>query len=138
MWGVKMSNAKAGKTETVKMKIENHVSEAKARVILFGTGIDVSRDWEFINKTYCENRYKAFEEAHQVYMNDAEYVKAYKIALEHNHQIRLIELYNLYFNKAKEDTNSFKAFIDFSEKFFNSDKGDSELMGLLKGVKLDG
>lgn len=138
MWGVKMSNATAGKTETVKMKIDKFVAEGKSRVILYGTGIDVTRDWNFLNKTYFDSRYPTFEDAHQVYMNDPEYVKAYKIALEHNHQIRLIELYNLYFEKAKEDTNSFKAFLDFSDKFFSGDKGESELMGLLKGVKLDG
>ncbi len=59
-----------------------------------------------------------------------------KWLLNRLHQAKMIELYNLYFDKAKEDTQAFKAFIEFSEKFFAEQK-DSELLGILQGIKDD-
>lgn len=61
---------------------------------------------------------------------------AVKWLLKRLHQSKLIELYNTYYNKAKEDTNAFKAFTDFSEKFFAQEK-DSELLSILNGIKAD-
>jgi Trp operon repressor len=43
----------------------------------------------------------------------------------------MIELYNIYYENAKKDTNAFKAFVDFSEKFFATEK-ESELLALLQ------
>ena len=51
------------------------------------------------------------------------------------HKQRLIELYEIYFENAKKDVNAFKAFIDFSEKFF-ADEGDNEILTILNGIKL--
>lgn len=56
--------------------------------------------------------------------------------LKRIHQAKMIELYNIYFDKAKTDTNAFKAFCDFSNTFFAEEK-DSELLGILQGVNLD-
>ncbi|MFU0833779.1 MAG: Leuk-A4-hydro-C domain-containing protein [Oscillospiraceae bacterium] len=61
---------------------------------------------------------------------------AIKWLLKREHQAKLIELYNTYYDKAKEDTNAFKAFIEFSDKFFAEEK-DSELLGILNGIKDD-
>ncbi len=61
---------------------------------------------------------------------------AVKWLLKRLHQAKLIELYDTYYLKAKEDTNAFKAFIDFSEKFFTDEK-DSELLSILNGIKAD-
>ena len=61
---------------------------------------------------------------------------AIKWLMNRLHQAKMIELYNLYFDKAKEDTQAFKAFIEFSEKFFAEQK-DSELLGILQGIKDD-
>jgi len=61
---------------------------------------------------------------------------AVKWLLKREHQAKMIELYNIYYNKAKEDTNAFKAFTDFSDKFFAQEK-DSELLGILNGIKDD-
>ncbi len=47
----------------------------------------------------------------------------------------MIELYNVYFEKAKEDTQAFKAFTDFSDKFFEDNV--NELTQLLNGVDID-
>lgn len=61
---------------------------------------------------------------------------AIKWLLKRLHQAKLIELYDTYYIKAQEDTNAFRAFIDFSEKFFAEEK-DSELLSILNGIKPD-
>ena len=58
---------------------------------------------------------------------------ATKWLLKRMHQQKMIELYNLYFERAKQDTNAFKAFTDFSEKFFAEEK-ESELLSILQNV----
>lgn len=49
------------------------------------------------------------------------------------HHKKLVELYNLYFDKAKEDVQAFKAFQDFSEKFFAETK-ENDLTTLLSKI----
>lgn len=61
---------------------------------------------------------------------------AVKWLLKREHQAKLIELYNTYYDKAKDDTNAFKAFTDFSDKFF-AEEQSSELLGILNGIKDD-
>lgn len=61
---------------------------------------------------------------------------AIKWLLKRIHQFKLIELYNLYFDKAKEDTQAFRAFMDFSDKFFVDEK-DSELLSMVQGISED-
>lgn len=61
---------------------------------------------------------------------------AIKWLLKRQHQEKMIQLYELYFEKAKEDTNAFKAFTDFSDKFFATEK-ESELLSMLQGIDID-
>ncbi|SDN46863.1 hypothetical protein [Acetanaerobacterium elongatum] len=61
---------------------------------------------------------------------------AVKWLLKRQHQEKMIQLYELYFEKAKEDTNAFKAFTEFSEKFFATEK-ESELLSILHGVDVE-
>ena len=61
---------------------------------------------------------------------------AVKWLLKREHQAKLIELYNTYYDKAKDDTNAFKAFTEFSDKFF-AEEQSSELLGILNGIKDD-
>lgn len=59
---------------------------------------------------------------------------AVKWLLKRLHQKKQIELYNTYFKKALDgDVQAFKAFEDFSEKFFTEDK-ESGLTQLLNRV----
>lgn len=60
---------------------------------------------------------------------------AAKYLLKRIHGQKLIELYEIYFDKAKEDVQAFQAFAKFSEKFFE-DNGEDELRTILKGTKL--
>ncbi len=128
---------RSGKTEKIYSRLAKYCSDAKVRTILYGTGIDRTRTWKDVNNSYLKGAYDTFESAHTAFQDDPLYVKAYKIGLEHVHNIRLMELYELYYNKAKDDVQAFKAFMDFSDKFFNSDKGENELMSLLQGVDID-
>lgn len=61
---------------------------------------------------------------------------AVKYLLKRMHAQKLVELYKIYFDKAKEDVQAFQAFSKFSEKFFEDD-GEDELRAVLKEVKLD-
>lgn len=60
---------------------------------------------------------------------------AIKYLLERLHKSKLFELYDLYYNRAKEDTQAFKAFLDFSKDFFGQEQ--NELIDILKGVDLE-
>ena len=61
---------------------------------------------------------------------------AVKYLLTRMHNQKLVELYEIYFDKAKEDVQAFQAFSKFSEKFFEDD-GEDELRAMLKDVELD-
>ncbi len=61
---------------------------------------------------------------------------AVKYLLKRMHNQKLVELYEIYFDKAKEDVQAFQAFSKFSEKFFEDD-GEDELHAVLKEVRLD-
>ena len=61
---------------------------------------------------------------------------AVKYLLKRMHNQKLVELYEIYFDKAKEDVQAFQAFSKFSEKFFEDD-GEDELRAMLKDVELD-
>lgn len=61
---------------------------------------------------------------------------AVKYLLKRMHAQKLVELYEIYFDKAKEDVQAFQAFSKFSEKFFEDD-GEDELHAVLKEVRLD-
>jgi hypothetical protein len=88
-----------------------------------------------------KNNYKSFtdgmtEQSCNNWLMEENVQTAVKWLLKREHQAKMIELYNIYYNKAKEDTNAFKAFTDFSDKFFAQEK-DSELLGILNGIKDD-
>ena len=88
-----------------------------------------------------KGNYKAFtdgltEQSCNNWLMEENVQTAVKWLLKREHQAKLIELYNTYYDKAKEDTNAFKAFTDFSDKFFAEEQG-SELLGILNGIKDD-
>lgn len=76
------------------------------------------------------------EEQAKVWLYEAPVQNALKVLLKAKHSQKMVELYNIYFDKAKTDTNAFKAFIDFSDKYF-ADENESELQKILNQVNLD-
>lgn len=88
-----------------------------------------------------KNHYKTFtdgmtESTCNNWLTEQNVQTAVKWLLKRLHQQKMIELYNLYFIKAKEDTNAFKAFTDFSEKFFAQEK-ESELLSILQNADVE-
>ena len=88
-----------------------------------------------------KNNYKTFtegmtESSCENWLTEQNVQTAIKWLLKRLHQQKMIELYNLYFVKAKEDTNAFKAFTDFSEKFFATEK-ESELLSMLQNADIE-
>lgn len=59
-----------------------------------------------------------------------------KRKLKEQHEQKLINLYNIYYEKAQTDVNAFKAFLDFSDRFFASND-ESSLMGIIDKVHLN-
>lgn len=60
---------------------------------------------------------------------------AIKYLLERLHKTKLFELYNLYYQRAREDTNAFRAFLEFSKDFFHEEQ--NELIDILKSADID-
>lgn len=88
-----------------------------------------------------KNNYKTFtegmtESSCENWLTEQNVQTAIKWLLKRLHQQKMIELYNLYFEKAKKDTNAFRAFTDFSEKFFVAEK-ESQLLSMLQNADVE-
>lgn len=87
-----------------------------------------------------KNRYKVFsdtitEEVCEAYLLESGCQTAIKWLLKRLHTKKNIELYQKYYDKAMAgDVQAFKAFEDFSEKFFKEDK-EGGLTKLLNRIK---
>lgn len=78
---------------------------------------------------------EGMDEAHcERWLSEESVQEAVKYLLKRLHKVKLIELYELYFEKAKEDVQAFQAFSKFSEKFFE-DSGEDELQAILNQTK---
>lgn len=76
------------------------------------------------------------DEAHcERWLSEEAVQKAVKYLLKRLHEQKLIELYELYFEKAKTDVQAFQAFSKFSEKFF-TETGEDDLRAILNETKL--
>ena len=85
-----------------------------------------------------KNNYKVFtagvtEKTAENWLMEENVQTAVKWLLKREHQKKLIELYNIYYDRAKTDTNAFKAFIDFSNQFFNDDK-KSDVLDIIQNI----
>ena len=85
--------------------------------------------------------YKGFtpgmDEAHcERWLSEEVVQKAAKYLLKRIHEQNMIELYGIYFEKAKEDVQAFKAFSEFSENFFGDD-GEDELLSILNATDIN-
>lgn len=85
-----------------------------------------------------KNNYKVFtagitEKTAENWLMEENVQTAVKWLLKREHQKKMIELYNIYYNKAKEDTNAFKAFVDFSNQFFADDKKNG-ILDIVQGL----
>ena len=109
--------------------------------------------WKYAKDLLPDKDIKTFEDLVNKYsnkfpktvtLNDAEawlyeptVQECLKELLKSKHQQRLIELYNIYYEKAKTDVQAFRAFIDFSKTFFGDTNNESELQKILNSVRID-
>ena len=92
-----------------------------------------------------KERYEVFsdtitEDICKKYLLEQGVQTAIKWLMKRLHQKKLIELYNTYFEKAMSgDTQAFKAFLEFSDKFFAEDKenGLTKLLNRIPDADLD-
>ena len=140
----KMSVGKSVSQEmSILRKIKEMVkTDAKVYFILWKYAPQLLTDGDNL-KTFddLKNNYKTFTEGMtestcENWLSEQNVQTAIKWLLKRLHQQKMIELYNLYFEKAKDDTNAFKAFTDFSEKFFAAEK-ESELLSMLQNADVE-
>lgn len=92
-----------------------------------------------------KERYEVFsdtitEDICKKYLLEQGVQTAIKWLMKRLHQKKLIELYNRYYEKALDgDTQAFKAFLEFSDKFFAEDKenGLTKLLNRIPDADLD-
>jgi hypothetical protein len=113
-------------------RLREIVSEPKQKYIMYKVGIE--KDWDKLSKLYLNNM--TFEKADAKFKTEEDVQVALRYAMKVLHQDKLFKLYDIYFERAKEDTQAFRAFIEFSNSFF-ADEKESELMSLLSEVNLD-
>lgn len=94
------------------------------------------KTFEILKKNYKTFTEGMTEDSCNNWLYEQNVQTAVRWLLKRIHQEKLIELYNIYFDMAKKDTTAFKAFTDFSDKFFAEEK-ESELLGILQGVSED-
>lgn len=120
--------------KNIRQKLLEFTTEKKSYWILWKHGISYKNF-----KTFDELSAKLLggisKETADNYMMEEDVQKAEKYLMKILHNQKMIELYNIYYERAKQDTNAFKAFIDFSEKFF-ADEKESELSALLNGIDI--
>lgn len=99
--------------------------------------IDPIKTFEDLKSRYAVFSDKITEKTCEKYMLEQGVQNAVKWLLERLHQKKQIELYNAYYKKALDgDVQAFKAFEDFSEKFFAENK-ENGLVKLLNSVSED-
>ena len=96
---------------------------------------------EFKTFNDLKSNYKVFtdgvtEHTAENWLSEQNVQTAIKWLLKRLHQQKMIELYNIYFEMAKKDVAAFKAFTDFSEKFFANEK-ESELLSMLGKIDIE-
>lgn len=133
-----MASIGSNTQESLKIKMQNICTDYKAIWLwwkyapeLLPKGIKTFKD--------LQDRYQKFpnvtEQEAELWLYEKPVQNALKELLKSQHTKKMMELYNIYFEKAKTDVQAFKAFIDFSNTFF-ADEKDSELEMLLKGIKI--
>ena len=124
--------------QSVLMHLKSMVkTDTKVYYILWKYAPELLPD-KFITFDDLKNNFKCFtagvtEKTAENWLMEENVQTAVKWLLKREHQKKLIELYNIYYDKAKTDTNAFKAFIDFSNQFFNDDK-KSDVLDIIQNI----
>ncbi len=105
--------------------------EKKSRYLLHKYGVLYTEyTFDRFNKTFLGDVSKETVQNWHL-LPDVQEGEKYLLKMLHNQ--RLVELYNIYYERAKDDTNAFKAFTEFSKTFF-SDNDEGELTKIIRGL----
>lgn len=131
----------ASKSTNIRTQMKELIPEYKALYLYFLYAPELLPDKNI--KTYDElkAKFKMFpqgvnEEQATLWLYEEPTQNALKVLLKAKHSQRMTELYNIYFEKAKEDVQAFKAFVDFSDTFFKG-SDESELQKILNGFSIE-
>lgn len=131
----------ASKFTTIKQQMKNLIPEYKALYLYYIYAPELLPDSKIQTFDDLKEHFKMFpqgiiESQAKLWLYEEPTQNALKVLLKAKHAQRMTELYNIYFEKAKEDVQAFKAFVDFSATYFK-DNQESELQKILNGVNLD-
>ena len=127
--------------ESILMHLKNMVkTDTKVYYILWKYAPELLPQ-QFKTFDDLKNNYKCFtkgatEKIAENWLMEENVQTAVKWLLQRENQKHMIELYNIYFQRAKDDTNAFKAFVDFSNQFFADDK-KSDILDIVQNIPDD-
>lgn len=128
------------KCTTIKQQMKELIPEYKALYLYFlyapellpDKGIKTYKDL----KAHFQMFPKGVTEADAgLWLYEEPVQNALKVLMKSKHSQQMVELYNIYFEKAKDDVQSFRAFVDFSNTFFKGNE-ESELQKILNGTTI--
>lgn len=130
----------ASKFTTIKQQMKELIPEYKALYLYFLYSPELLPDKSIKTYENLKSKYQMFpktvtEKDAQLWLYEEPVQNALKVLLRAKHNQKMVELYNIYFEKAKKDVQAFRAFVDFSKTFFKGNE-ESELQKILNGIDL--
>lgn len=132
-----------GKSTTQEESVLSHIitmvkTQAKAYYIIWRYAPELLPNQDIKTFEELTSQYKTFtvgmtEHVCENWLMESNVQTAVKWLLKREHQKKMIELYGIYYDKAKTDTNAFKAFVDFSNQFFEDDK-KSDILDIVQSI----
>ena len=131
----------ASKFTTIKQQMKDLIPEYKALYLYYIYAPELLPDAGINTFDDLKGHYKMFpqgivESQAKLWLYEEPTQNALKVLLKAKHEQKMVELYNIYYDKAKEDVQAFKAFVDFSKTFFKGNE-ESELQKALNGIDFD-
>lgn len=136
--GTKPSAGSTSKEKSIKLCLKDIVgTDTKVYYIMFKYCPEYLpkqiKTFKDLTEYYAVFTDKITEEVCEKYLFEENCQVAITWLLKRLHHKKMVELYNLYFEKAKDDVQSFRAFQDFSKEFFKESK-QSDLTMLLNRI----
>lgn len=126
---------------SITYRLRDLITEYKVLYLFWLYAPELLPEGQFSTFDDLKNHYQVFpkgitEKQAKNWLYEEPVQNALMLLIKASHKRKMVELYNIYFEKAKTDVQAFRAFSDFSNTFF-ADKGENELQRILNGVKID-
>jgi hypothetical protein len=128
-------------TVSIRSKLKELVPEYKALYLYWLYAPELLPEGNFdtfddLKKHYAKFPQGITEREAQNYLYEEPVQNALMVLIKAQHKKKMVELYNIYYDKAKTDVAAFRAFVDFSKEFF-FDAGESELQKILNKADIE-